>query len=300
MDLDADGRLDVLSGSWPGELYLFRGQDDGAFAAAETLRNKAGEELNPGAASSPFAADWDADGDLDLLVGTISGTVSVVPNEGTPRAPQFGASERLDLGPLSSQIADAAPVAADWDADGRLDLLVATDNGSVHLFRNTGTAERPRLAGPVRLIDPSPSSARTDATRNDGKWGRRAKICVTDWNGDGRLDILLGDYCGRFTAKPSQTAQERAAERRSLERLPQLRKRWSAVFRDYRRRLQNQSAEIDGDPHELETLRKELQHLRDEIAKAQDTMKQFEPQPQSHGFVWLFLRKPSSSADDAN
>ena len=32
MDLDGDGRSDILSGSWPGEIYFFRRLTDGSFA----------------------------------------------------------------------------------------------------------------------------------------------------------------------------------------------------------------------------------------------------------------------------
>ena len=33
MDLDGDRRADLISGSWPGEIYFFRRQPDGKFAA---------------------------------------------------------------------------------------------------------------------------------------------------------------------------------------------------------------------------------------------------------------------------
>ena len=39
VDFDADGRSDVISGCYPGEVYLFRRQADGAFAAGETFCN---------------------------------------------------------------------------------------------------------------------------------------------------------------------------------------------------------------------------------------------------------------------
>ena len=48
MDLDGDGRLDVLSGSWPGELFLFRGGPGRTFAAPIKLKNKDGKTINIG------------------------------------------------------------------------------------------------------------------------------------------------------------------------------------------------------------------------------------------------------------
>jgi len=46
VDLDHDGRVDLISGSWPGELFLFRGGPNGTFAAPEMLEDKRGEVMN--------------------------------------------------------------------------------------------------------------------------------------------------------------------------------------------------------------------------------------------------------------
>ena len=43
---------------------------------------------------------------------------------------------------------DAAPVAADWDGDGVLDLLVGAEDGSVVWYRNAGTPRAPKLERP--------------------------------------------------------------------------------------------------------------------------------------------------------
>ena len=48
MDLDGDGIKDILSGSWPGEIFLFRGQRDGGFAPPEKLKDKKGNIINVG------------------------------------------------------------------------------------------------------------------------------------------------------------------------------------------------------------------------------------------------------------
>jgi hypothetical protein len=75
VDLDGDGNLDVLSGSWPGPIYSFAGEGGGRYAQAETLKDKSGKVIKAGKASAAWAADWDRDGDLDLLVGDVEGEV---------------------------------------------------------------------------------------------------------------------------------------------------------------------------------------------------------------------------------
>ena len=39
-----------------------------------------------------------------------------------------------------------APVAADWDADGQLDLIVGREEGAVLFYRNLGQPGKPKLA----------------------------------------------------------------------------------------------------------------------------------------------------------
>lgn len=48
MDLDGDGQLDILSGSWPGEIFFFKGDADRNFAAPVKLRGKDGRAINIG------------------------------------------------------------------------------------------------------------------------------------------------------------------------------------------------------------------------------------------------------------
>ena len=149
MDLDDDGRTDVLSGSWPGEISFFRRKADGTFAAAENLKDRRGKLLNVGSASSAFAADWDGDGRRDLIVGTMLGEVHIIPNAGRAGELAFGSSRPMEADGKPIKVAgDAAPAAADWDGNGTLDLIVGSEDGSVMWYRNTGTQRAPKLGAP--------------------------------------------------------------------------------------------------------------------------------------------------------
>jgi hypothetical protein len=107
--------------------------------------------------SAPVAADWDGDGVCDLLVGSYSGRVYFLRNTGKPGAPQFKTRERLlDAGQrvqwLSAH-ADGGPgirsqlQAADYNLDGKMDLLVGYYSESRVPRKNLTKAERKSLQG---------------------------------------------------------------------------------------------------------------------------------------------------------
>jgi hypothetical protein len=299
VDLDRDGRTDVLSGSWPGEIYFFRRKADGTFAMGQKLKDKAAQELNVGSGSAVFAVDWNSDGAVDLVVGNVLGEVYLIPNEGkpTPKSLVFGTPRRLLAAGKPIKVnGDASPAVADWDGDGKLDLIVGAEDGSVVWYRNIGSVQEPRLDVARPLIAKSPLGWGWDNARQPGDWGLRVKICVTDWNGDGRLDILLGDRCGGFMAKPQQTAKEKAEENRANDQLPRLRRDWAATFKEYRRLDDTPAtAAVAGVERgrTLDALRDKLRRLKDEIALVQEIQSRYRPGYQTHGFVWLFLRRPA-------
>ena len=189
-DLDGDGRTDLVSGSWPGELHWFRRKPNGTYATAQTLRTSNGT-LNAGKASAIAVADWDGDRDLDLIIGNIEGQVLLAINEGDPQQPVFGRAVPLSAGGRGIKVdSDAGPHVADWDGDGRQDLLVGAGSGAVRWYRNTGTAMKPALAAEVTLLDDSAIQVTGTPKRSAG----RSKPAVADWDGDGRPDLLVGDF----------------------------------------------------------------------------------------------------------
>jgi hypothetical protein len=190
VDLDGDGIEDIISGSWPGDIYWFRGKGKREFEAGQILvpaRKKPGDRDGYATLQSAAvtAVDWDGDGLVDLIVGNISGKVYLLRNEGTKKVPRFAAPVALEAdGKPISVGQKAGPCVADWDRDGLPDLIVGSEWGEVVWYRNIGSRHKPVLAKARPLVSRVP----------DFKEGYRYKPFVVDWNNDGRPDLLVG-FC---------------------------------------------------------------------------------------------------------
>jgi hypothetical protein len=302
VDLDGEGIGDLISGSFPGELYLFRGLGQGRFAPRQTIKDRDGKAINVGGASTVFAVDWDGAGKLDLLVGTIEGKVFLIPNEGTARQYRFGPPRQLQAAgqPIELAEGDVHPVAADWDRAGKLDLLVGTGSGRVLWSRNVGSRTAPRLAAPQVLVSASPAAAKGGLAVQEGQRGIRAKICVTDWDGDGWPDLLLGDYSYVRGSGVQRAAVDHAEEQKAARQWQRL----TGAYLDAQQDLQaleeppaqETASHKQAREKQVELCRAQLARLERELSKTEQWLQMCQPQAQAHGHVWLFLRRPPRGA----
>ena len=172
--------------------------------------------------SWPALVDWDADGDTDMLIGSFSGELYVRTNVsardgGLP--PEWAAEAvRIDVdgAPLSVNN-HAAPAAADWDGDGLFDLVVGVADGSVVWFKNTGERGKPRFGKAESLVAPRSADKFVEyfvAPDELPPPGVRAQIAVVDYDLDGKLDLLVGDY-----AQVTPLRELSAAERTEFDAL---------------------------------------------------------------------------------
>ena len=141
--------------------------------------------------ASPFLIDFDSDGQLDLLVGDYSGQVNLLQALGVNRNDlSFQKVTRLALPILPG----AVPFVADWNNDGRNDLLIGLTDGTVKLFLNDGTNVAPVFAGGFELT----------AGGSVLNVGNGASPAVIDLNGDGAKDLVVGSRVGAVVAYLNQ------------------------------------------------------------------------------------------------
>lgn len=230
-DWNGDGRDDIIVGNTAGHVAFIEnlGGNPPKWAAPKLLEaggevihiiaGPSGSIQGPAEAKWGYTtlsvADWNHDGLPDLIVNSIWGKVIWYENIGTRTKPKLATAKPIEVeskgkvpkpewnwwNPAGNELVTqwrTTPVAIDWTGDGLTDLVMLDHEGYLSLFRREKQGNKIVLLlgervyrlkgeeGPLRL--------------NDGKAGRsgRRKISVVDFDGDGRLDILLNSQNASF------------------------------------------------------------------------------------------------------
>ena len=329
MDFDGDGIDDLISGSYdPGEFYLFRGIGLGQFKARETLTDKDGKSILtsphqkvPWESFGSWVAmvDWDDDGDLDLVLGTYGGGVLLRMNEGSRTKPAFASDNipvRVDGEDLSVPGAHATPVIADWDGDGLWDFLSGSGTGAVYWYRNAGRKGEPKLSPPVRLVPEHVGNGYSDFldAGEEPVPGIRSQIAVADYDDDGRLDLLVGDFCQTIVPRADLSPREREemlAIRNKIAAaegaMQPLQEKFNEAFREYAKQFPEETITDKDVQEKLRAKQQELgeepayKAASDEYQKQTAALKRYLAPPSArgvgddtatpHGYVWVYLRQ---------
>ncbi|OYP36755.1 exo-alpha-sialidase [Rhodopirellula sp. MGV] len=166
---------------------------------------------------SPNFADFDGDGDLDLLCGEFLDGFTYFENVGSREKPDYAAGSRLkdDTGaPLVLHLQMITPTAFDWDSDGDLDLIVGDEDGRVAFVENTGTLDGalPVFKAPVYFQQQADSL----------KFGALATPYAYDIDGDGDQDIVCGNTAGNIAIFTNEGPGENGLPKWSAPQLVQV------------------------------------------------------------------------------
>ena len=141
-------------------------------------------------APSPNFADFDGDGDLDLLGGEFVDHITYFQNTGTPAEPVYAKGRYLEHEghEIRMDLCMLQVIAMDWDKDGDIDLVVGEEDGRVALLEHTGVVHD----GMPAFLPPRHFQQHADLL----KVGALNTPSSCDWDHDGDDDLIVGDTAG--------------------------------------------------------------------------------------------------------
>jgi hypothetical protein len=314
VDLDADGNNDILSGSYSrvsqpmaGLFQVLWGQPDGTFKEAAELLGTDGEPLIIPAdeqniieniCTRPMAVDWDADGDLDLVVGNFAGSFYVFSGEG--KGQFLPEPKKIMVGdqPLKIDGHHSDPFPVDWDADGDVDLVSGSSNGGVQWTENVaGSDAEPAFERFAELISPGQTIQYGQPLKADDLTGPTSstRVWVDDVNSDGKLDVLVGDSV-MLVSRPEGLTEEEVKEKEA-----KWQEDYAAASQEYSAALSNtqesntekSDSSEDNDPDDSvpdESNAEKQQAAMEKLQKVYASRSEFIIEDRT-GFVWLYLQK---------
>jgi hypothetical protein len=286
VDIDGDGYCDLLSGSYSHEeheaglIYVLYGKADRTFRKAEVLKGVDGRPLILPAGericTRPFAVDWDGDGHLDLVVGNSAGTFYWF--KGLGKGKFLPKPQLIKSGgqPLRIKGKHSDPFVIDLDGDGSLDLVSGSSDGGVYWARNrAGKGKVPDLE-PFRPLPVKPGrplnavAGRPDWAQEGDLTGpvRATRVWVADVNGDGKLDLLVGD-CVTLVS-PAKGISD-----------AEFKEKYAGWEKDLKAALASVDSARDA---------KSREKAVEEYGKVYSRRTEFMNEDQT-GFVWLYLQK---------
>ena len=145
-DVNGDGRADVVALLWDGSgIWVWLGRGDGTFQVERKVPSLRSEGFTETVLLTIGEFTGDGRSDLSVVYNTLAGRqlISILPGDGT-------GNFRLGEGIFTQEERYRMMAAADFDGDGRRDLVLRTiDSSSLTLFlgRGDGTLRSPAAIG---------------------------------------------------------------------------------------------------------------------------------------------------------
>ena len=158
----------------------------------------------------------------------------------------------------------------------------------MHWYRNLGSTEKPQFGEREVLIQASEFKRRDEEEGPEGA-GSRTKVFVTDQNGDGVNDLLVGDVQWLYYTLPPLTAEQEA---RKAEILPEYERLTAELDAAYEER----NAYVGKEGGIPEAVQERIDRVNAKWRPVAKLMGEFDREKSNtHGWVWLYLQeKPSN------
>ncbi len=160
MDIDGDGKLEVVVGSFDNKTHAINGED-GSLLWTYTMER--------GAGSSPAVADIDNDGKLEVIINSFDNKTHAINGEDGSLLWTYTTKSSIT----------SSPAVADLDGDGKLEVVATSFDGNVYVVNG----EDGSLLWTYFI----------------GFWVFYSSPTIADLDGDGKLEIVIGSLDGNVS-----------------------------------------------------------------------------------------------------
>ena len=191
-DLDGDGDQDMLIGDLQGKLHYFRNDPVGTTAqfvlAEPTIQHLVNDtdtvDIDVGLHATPQLFDVDGDGTLDLLIGERNGNVNYY-RMLDPAPDQLWELVNDSVGgfTVAEYVTGYSVPTMYLNSNGQRELVVGSESGWIHEYNDI----EGNIDGLWNLVD---------GTWQNVREGMYTALALHDFNADGYLDAVIGNYRG--------------------------------------------------------------------------------------------------------